>query len=135
MLTLGKTSHTPGVRLCLSAHQGLLKLGISLCASQVRKLAREPSSSPYACTYNPYERHSRLCKSNSGYSDIHAVISQRPAHYTSYNKTANISLVGCICSVMHKQHLLPSQSTRHRSPREDCRSESLLNVPHQVSTC
>ncbi len=39
------------------------------------------------------------------------------------------------CSVMLKQHLLPHQSTRHRSRREDCRTESPLNVAYQVSTC
>jgi len=44
-------------------------------------------------------------------------------------------LVGYICSVMLKQHLLPHQSTHHRSQREDCCTESHLNVAYQVSTC
>lgn len=87
---------------------------------------------PYTCFYKLY-KHFWQSKSNSGYPKIHPFISQRLILLPI--TTANISLVGCICSVMHKQHLLPSQSTWHGSLREECRSESLLNVAHQVSTC
>lgn len=76
-----------GVRLCLSPHQVLLKLGISLCAGQLRILFQEKPSEDFplqaiSVHSDKLYEHFWQSKSNSGYSEIHPFISQRAADYT-----------------------------------------------------